>query len=117
MRAHDRSHGFGPPREPFWFDADGVLTERVTMQGREVIIHYDDVPDSHITEVAGFPCTTALRTLIDLATELERAELVAMVRDCLARSLFTEAEARQRLAMPDMANRVGAERLRDVLGI
>lgn len=83
--------------------------------GVEVIVHYEDVPDSDITVIDGIPCTTALRTVIDLAPELEIAHVASMVADCLGRGLFTIEEAWMRLSEPDMAARRGAEIVRRFL--
>jgi hypothetical protein len=78
----------------------------------DVVIRYDDVPESDITTVRGLRCTTALRTVIDMAAELDLGDLREMVDDCLRRRLFTLAEARARLAEPDMRRRPGAVKLR-----
>lgn len=102
-------------RTPLGVDANGCLTERFTLDTDECIVHYDDVPQGDITTVRGIPCTTALRTVIDLAPELDRADLVRTVFDCLARRLFTVEDANHRLNQPDMADRAGAELLRRVL--
>jgi hypothetical protein len=104
------------PQDDMWFDANGVLTERKRVNGVEVIVHYDDIPEKDLTTVNGIPVTTALRTVIDLAPELDPAELVQAVDDCLARRLFTVEEARARLAEPDMANRLGATLVRALVG-
>jgi hypothetical protein len=80
-----------------------------------VIVHYDDIPASDLTTVDGIPCTTALRTVIDIAPDEDSEHLAEIVQDCLARGLFTVEEARRRLAQPDMATRPGAELLRRVL--
>jgi len=101
--------------EPLFVDGNGVLAEQRRIGGQEVIVRYDDIPESDITTVDGIPCTTALRTVIDLAPEVEPAHLDEMVRDCLDRRLFTVDEAWRRLAQPDMATRPGAELLRGVL--
>jgi hypothetical protein len=106
-------------RDPFddhlSIDANGCLTERVRLGGQDAIIHYDDVPDTDVTTVDGIPCTTPLRTVIDLAAELEATHLERMVQDCLDRRLFTLAEAHARLAEDDMVNRRGADVLRRFL--
>jgi hypothetical protein len=94
-----------------YFDANGVLTERRWLDGKEVVVHYDDIPDKDITSVDGIPCTTALRTLIDLAPELPDADLARAVQDCLDRGLFTVEEAYARIAEPDMQQRRGASLL------
>ena len=52
-----------------YLDSNGVLTEHITAGGQDVIVHYDDVPESDITTVDGIRCTTALRTVIDLAPD------------------------------------------------
>ena len=101
--------------EDIYFDSNGVLTERTRIDGMEVIIHYEDVPDSDITTVRGIPCTTALRTVIDVAPDLEPSELLRIVDDCLRRRLFTIEEAMARLAQPDMLERPGAVILRSAL--
>lgn len=97
-------------------NADGVLTEVRLIGGQEVIVHYDDVvPESDFTTVDGIPVTTPVRTLIDLAPDVDQSHLDAMVDDVLARGLATEAEARARIAQPDIRNRVGAKLLRSAL--
>jgi hypothetical protein len=98
-----------------YVDANGVLTERVWRGGQEVFVHYDDICDSDVTTVRGIPCTTALRTVIDIASELDSSDLERVVEDALTRGLFTVEEARVRLAQPDMLTRRGAELLRRVL--
>ena len=91
---HDRtSHDFS-------IDANGCLTERIAMDGQDVIVRYDDVPESDITSIDGVRCTTALRTVIDIAPELDGRELERIVRDCLDRRLFTPAEALERSPSP-----------------
>ena len=75
----------------------------------------DDVPESDVTTVRGIRCTTALRTVIDLAPEVEASHLDEMVQDSLERGLFTVEEALRRLAEPDMVGRRGAELLRRAL--
>ncbi len=80
-----------------------------------MIVHYDDIPPKDITTVDGIPCTTALRTVIDIAPDIGVAELQRIVHDCLNRRLFTVEEARARLAEQDMLERSGAELLRRAL--
>jgi hypothetical protein len=36
-------------------DANGCMTQRVLLDGQEVVVHYDDIPDSDITSVDGIP--------------------------------------------------------------
>jgi hypothetical protein len=98
--------------EPLGVDGNGVLTERMWFGDQEVFIHRDDVPESDVTVVRGIPCTTALRTVIDVAPEVTAPHLDEILLDCLQRGLFTVEEASRRLAEPDMANRKGAELLR-----
>ena len=101
--------------EPLGVDGNGLLTERMSFGGHEVIIHRDDVPDSDVTTVKGIPCTTALRTVIDVAPDIDDEHLERILHDCLERGLFTVEEAWCRLAEPDMAERRGAELLRRAL--
>jgi len=101
--------------DDIFFDGNGALTERRRLGGQEVIVHYDDLPEKDITTVRGIPCTTALRTVIDIAPDLDRAQLERNVQDCLDRRLFSVEEARARLSEPDMANRPGAVLLRRLL--
>ncbi len=96
-------------------DANGCPTERVWIDGQEVVVHYDDIPASDRTTVDGIPCTTALRTVIDIAPEINEARLARIVQDCLDRRLFTLAEARARLDEADMRTRPGAVLLRRYL--
>ena len=86
-------------------------TERKWLGGQEVIVHYDDVPETDITTVGGIRVTTALRTVIDIAPDVDAAHLDEIVHDCLKRKLFTVAEALARIAEPDMVHRPGARLL------
>ncbi len=96
-------------------DRNGCLTETKWIGGMEVVVHYDDVPASDITELHGIRCTTALRTLIDISAGLERDDIRVNLDDLVARGLFTLADARRRLAEPDMAVHPGAAALRSVI--
>jgi hypothetical protein len=96
-------------------DGNGQLTERAWLGDQEVIIHREDIPESDLTTISGIPCTNALRTVIDIAPEIETAHLERIVQDCLARRLFTVEEAARRIAQSDMVGRRGAELLRRAL--
>ena len=96
-------------------DENGRPMERGWVDGHEVIVHHDDLPFADITVVDGIPVTTALRTMIDLATSVDREHLDRMVQDCLDRRLFTREDAVTRLAAPDMASHPGAVVLRRAL--
>jgi hypothetical protein len=102
-------------RGPFSVDANGFPTERKMIGGQEVLIHYVDMPESDVTTIEGLRCTTPLRTVIDLAVEVDRAQLEMMIRDCLDRKLFSTEEAMARLAEPDMATHPGGLLLRQAL--
>jgi hypothetical protein len=104
-----------PTPDDVYVDANGRLTERRKLDGVDVIVHYDDIPESDITSVDGIPCTTALRTVIDLAVELDRPELEQIVDECIDAGLFTPEEAFERVAQPDMLGRRGATLLEQVL--
>ena len=89
---------------PYGVDGNGLLTERRIIGGVEVIIHYNDVPESDLTTVDGIRCTNALRTFIDVACDMTPGDLVFSIRDALQRQLFTLADAHSRLAEPDMTD-------------
>lgn len=93
-------------------DTNGCATESLRVGGQTLVVHYDDVPDSDITTVRGIPCTTPLRTVIDIAVDLDPSQLHDLVGDCLERHLFTVDEAMARIAQPDMSSRPGARVLR-----
>ena len=82
------------------------------MDGGRIRIRYEDIPESDITTVDGLRVTTPLRTVIDLATEVDAGQLDTMIDVCLARRLFTLEEAFARLDRPDMVSRTGARVLR-----
>jgi hypothetical protein len=103
------------PIAPLGVDANGGLMERASIGDVEVILHHDDVPESDITTVRGIRCTTPIRTLIDLAPATPPLALREMVVDSLRRGLITKVEAWERLRRPDMADRSGAELMRDLL--
>jgi len=52
--------------DEIYFDGNGSLTERRRLGGQAMVVHYDDLPEKDITVVEGIPCTTALRTVIDI---------------------------------------------------
>ena len=94
-----------------YFDSNGVLTERRWIGGQEVIVHYDDIPETDKTVHRGIPVTTPLRTIIDIAPDLSAKRLRQAIEDCLTRGLFTSDDAWARIAQPDMVNRRGAQLL------
>lgn len=101
--------------DDIYVDANGCLTERVRLGGQDVIVHYDDIPESDITTIDGIRVTTALRTMIDVAPDVTTAELEDMVQHCLSRGLFTPDEAIERVGRPDMHKRLGAKLVRHVV--
>lgn len=101
--------------EPVGVDGNGCPTERLTIGDLDVIVHYDDIPETDLTTIDGIRCTTALRTVIDVAPDMSDDELKRIVVNCLQRDLFTLDEAWRRLSEPDMATRPGAQRLRRLL--
>jgi hypothetical protein len=111
----DEERSLAEATGPFGVDGNGALTELTTIGGVDVIVHHDDVPPSDVTTINGIRCTTAIRTVIDIATELDPADLALTIHDCLERCLFTLDEARQRLAQIDMSHHRGAERVRGIL--
>lgn len=105
----------GPDVDTMELDSNGLPMERIDVAGQEVIVHYGHYPDHDVTVLNGIPCTTALRTVIDVAVDLEVSELEEIVRDALARGLFSVAEADARLEEDDMRTHPGAARLRPLL--
>ena len=101
--------------DDMFIDANGRFTERHSLGDFDVIMHYDDVPESDVTIVDGLRCTTPLRTVIDLAAELDRHELERIIDECLERRLFTPQEGFDRVAQPDLLPRPGSRRFADVL--
>ena len=99
---------YDQPTEDVWIDLNGAPTERIFRDGQEIIVHYDDLPEKDCTVLDGIPCTTALRTMIDLAPQSSSDELASMVRQCLDRQLFSADEAFARVHEPDMLLRPGA---------
>lgn len=101
-----------PRHKDTYVDANGRPTELVVIDGQEVVVHYDDIPESDITTVHGIRCTTPLRTLIDLAPELTAAQLDDFLGQSLQRRMFSIPEALARIAEPDLRDRPGARILR-----
>ncbi len=102
--------------DDLYIDANGCLAERApNPYGPDVIVHYDRIPESDITCVDGIRCTNPLRTVIDIAPEVDSVELEQMVRHCLERGMFTREEAMARLSRPDMRARPGATLLRQIV--
>lgn len=105
-----------PPDDDDWEEAlyvgeDGDLVERRWVGGQEVVVHHADIPETDITVVRGIPCTTALRTVIDIAPDTDARDLDRIVDDCLRRGLFSVEEARARIAAADMQRSRGASML------
>jgi hypothetical protein len=119
MLVGDRSYDPAMRRQrrgdDFFLDANGFPAERVVLGGQDVILHYADVPESDITTVNGLRCTTALRTVIDIASGIDTPELERIIRDCLERQLFSHDEAMARIGEPDMRTHPGAQLLRQAL--
>ena len=101
--------------DDFFVDHNGRLAERYRCDGLDVEVHYDDIPESDITTVHGIRCTTALRTVIDVAVAYGPVQLEDVVRHCFERRLFSYREALERIARPDMRNHPGAALLARVL--
>ena len=101
--------------DDLFIDANGRLAERHSLGDFDLILHYDDLPESDVTVVDGLRCTTPLRSVIDVAMELDRHELERIVDECLERRLFTPQEGFSRVAQPDMLPRPGARRFAEVL--
>ncbi len=100
------------PQKKIFIDENGCPAERLTAPGGiDVVVHYDDIPESDVTTIDGIRVTTPIRTMIDIATQVDSAEFARTVRDCLERRLFTVEEALQRIHQPDMADRRGARLL------
>jgi len=106
---------YTPPDDDIYVDHNGRLTERQCIGDQEVVVHYDDIPESDITEIDGIRVTTALRTVIDLAAAVTPAHLRDMVEDCLARRLFTIEEALARVDEPDLRDHRGAQLVRGIV--
>lgn len=92
----------------FGTDANGFPTERILLGTQLVELHYVDLPESDRTTVDGVPCTTALRTVIDMATQYTPWELDEAIHSFLERGLFTVSDALARIAEPDLADHPGA---------
>lgn len=98
-----------------WIDANGNLRERTIIGGQEVIVIYDDIPESDITTIDGLRVTTTVRTLIDVASEVDAGELDRMVQHALDHGLCTREEIVTRCSEPDLRSRPGARRLLGLL--
>jgi len=112
-----RRRRFRPPHddldaEPFGIDGNGFPTERRWAGDTEVIVHHVDIPESDITVLRGIRVTTPIRTVIDIAPDVDPAHLAEIIGGCLNRGLFTLDEAWHRLDQPDMATCRGAELVR-----
>jgi hypothetical protein len=107
------TYEFGRGR--LFIDDNDCLAETQVIDGVAVTVHYDDIPESDITTVQGLRCTTPLRTVIDIATRLNSAELDNVLRHCLERNLFTVDEALERVGRPDIRDRRGARLVRQAL--
>ena len=98
-----------PHEARFWIDHNGCVTERHVIGGQEVLVHYDDVLPSDICVIGGLRCTTALRTVLDLAADVSNEQLHRLVRDSLMRQLFTVEAALERANRRDIRDRPGTQ--------
>lgn len=105
----------GAPLEPFGIDSNGNPMSLIAEAGSLLFVHHADVPESDLTTVDGIRCTTALRTVIDLASAMPAEHVRENVDDAIARGLFTAAELERRLAEPDMVAYPGAVAVRSAL--
>jgi hypothetical protein len=105
----------GPDIDDLELNSNGDPVDVVDVGGHEVVMHDADLPAEDLTVVNGIPCTTALRTVIDIAPDVELPELEQIFRDCLDRRLFTVEQALIRLSAHDMRTRPGAVRLRSLM--
>lgn len=103
------------PSEAFSVGRDGDLVEQRWLGDEPYYLHHVDLPRSDVTVHRGIPVTTPIRTVIDIACDTEPDQLDAVIGDCLGRGLFTVEEAWHRLGQPDMAQRHGAELVRQAL--
>lgn len=103
------------PTEAFSVGCDGDLVEQRWLGDEPYYVHYDDIPPSDVTVHRGIRVTTPIRTVIDIACDTEPDHLDAIIGDLLGRGLFTVEEAWDRLGQPDMAQRHGAELVRQAL--
>jgi hypothetical protein len=99
----------------YYLDTNGVPTERRVINGQEIVVHYGDIPETDITTFRGIRVTTPIRTVIDIAADLDGADLKHMIKDCLRRRLFTKEDAMARLAQADLATHRGANFVRRAL--
>jgi hypothetical protein len=96
-------------------DHPAGTVEVISVDGERVVIHYAHLPEKDRAVVRGIPCTSALRTVIDIAPDVFAGHLTRIVDNCLDRGLFTAEEALARACEPDMADHVGAWLLRGEL--
>jgi hypothetical protein len=82
------------------------------MDDQRVVVRYRHIPEKDLDVVKGIPCTTALRTVIDLAPELPADDLRLAVTGAMQRGLFSLEEALARTEEPDMVGNLGALLLR-----
>src|SRR5437016_14407518 len=50
----------GQGNDDIYIDSNGCPTERIGVGGQEVVVHYDDIPESDITTVRGLRVTTPI---------------------------------------------------------
>jgi hypothetical protein len=91
---------------------EGSIDIRPFLDDDRIVIYYRALPEKDLTEINGIPCTTALRTIIDIAPDYPPENVARMVTDALRRNLFTVAEALERTAEPDLADDYGARLVR-----
>lgn len=96
-------------------DHNGTEVEVRHMGAIELHVRRVTYPPQDLTVVDGIRTTTALRTVIDIASGVTPADLLAMLADALGKGIFDVVEARRRIAEADLVNHPGARALGAVL--
>lgn len=92
---------------------EGSVCIRPFLEDDQIVIYYRTIPEKDLTVVDGVPCTTPLRTIIDIAPDYPPENVTRMVTDCLRRGLFTVEEALARTAEDDLIEDYGATLVRE----
>ncbi len=93
---------------PLGQSPNGSDVELHRFEHYDVVMHFEDLPESDLGLVDGVRCTSVIRTLIDCAPEMTPIEFDRCVQNALDRQLFRLAEAWERVAQPDMDSHPGA---------
>lgn len=86
-------------------------------QEPRIVNHFDGLPEGDVTTYNGMPITTPVRTVLDIAPDLDDDHLLRRIVDsAVRRGSLTVEQLLERASEPDMRDRPGARRVQQLFG-